>query len=324
MEPPLPTKSTAEPEATRVIERSLVEEDVRIPALADHNPLHASFYADRAHHARVSIKENVQIARDTFRLRIECPEIARQILPGQFVMLRIAGCNDPLLGRPLAVYDVLADSAGIPVAIDLVYLVLGKMTRVLAQCCTGDELEIWGPLGNGFPAIETEHLIMVAGGIGQTPFLLLGQEYLGAREFGDPPRSMPKANRVTLCYGVRTADLVAGVADFKAAGFDVQLSSDDGSLGHHGLVTDLVATALDGEDTDRLVICCGPEPMMHAVATICKSKQTRCLASLETPMACGIGICFSCVTKVRQKDGSWDWERTCVEGPIFDATHIEW
>ena len=64
--------------------------------------------------------------------------------------------------------------------------------------------------------------------------------------------------------------------------------------------------------------------MMHAVSEICASSQTRCFASLETPMACGIGICFSCVTKVRQPDGSWDWKRTCVEGPIFDAAKIEW
>jgi dihydroorotate dehydrogenase electron transfer subunit len=64
--------------------------------------------------------------------------------------------------------------------------------------------------------------------------------------------------------------------------------------------------------------------MMHAVSEICRANDTRCFASLETPMACGIGICFSCVTKVCQPDGSWDWKRTCVEGPIFDADRIEW
>ena len=64
--------------------------------------------------------------------------------------------------------------------------------------------------------------------------------------------------------------------------------------------------------------------MMHAVADVCRAHETRCIVSLETPMACGIGICFSCVTKVRQPDGGWDWKRTCVEGPIFDAEKIEW
>ncbi len=289
------------------------------------NPLHADFYADNASQLRVRVIENVRLARDTYRVRFECPEIARGIVPGQFVMLRLADLNDPLLGRPLALYDVVRDESGKATAIDVVYLTLGKMTHRLARFSPGDELDIWGPLGNGFPPRAADHLIMVAGGIGQTPFLALGQEYLGLRAYGDPPRSLPRARRVTLCYGVRSAELMAGVPDFEAAGFDVRLSSDDGSVGHHGLVTDVLREVLDKPASgERLVVCCGPEPMMHAVAELCGLMETPCLVSLETPMACGIGICFSCVTKVRQPDGGWDWKRTCVEGPIFDAAKIEW
>jgi dihydroorotate dehydrogenase electron transfer subunit len=289
------------------------------------NPLHAAYYADRAVQRRVRIVENVRLARDTYRVRFECPEIARQIVPGQFLMLRLADCNDPLLGRPLALYDVVLDAGGQPAAIDVVYLVLGKMTARLAECEPGEELDVWGPLGNGFPPQPTEHLIMIAGGIGQTPFLALGQEYLGRRQYGTPPRQFATAKKVTLCYGVRTAALAAGVDDFRAAGFDVRLSSDDGTLGHHGLVTDLLSEALTGSAAaNRLVVCCGPEPMMEAVAELCHERSAPCLVSLETPMACGIGICFSCVAKVRQPDGTWDYKRTCVEGPIFDATKIDW
>jgi dihydroorotate dehydrogenase electron transfer subunit len=291
----------------------------------DRNPLHADFYADTATQARVAVIENVQLARDTYRIRFECPAIAHRIVPGQFLMMRLAGLNDPLLGRPLALYDTVLDSAGRPCAVDIVYLTLGKMTRSLAHYRAGDKVEIWGPLGNGFPPVATDHLIMVAGGIGQTPFKALAQEYLGTRQYGDPPRIVPNATRVTLCYGVRTAELAAGVPDFQAVGIDVHLSSDDGTVGHHGLVTDLLRQLLDEDPSEnRLVTCCGPEPMMQAVSEICHAKNTRCFVSLETPMACGIGICFSCVTKVRQPDGSWDWKRTCVEGPIFDAARIEW
>lgn len=289
------------------------------------NPLHAEFYADAASQGRVQVVENVRIARDTYRVRFECPEIARRILPGQFLMMRIADLNDPLLGRPVALYDVVTDAAGVPSAIDIVYLTLGKMTRQLARCPAGDELDIWGPLGNGFPPLPTDHLIMVAGGIGQTPFYALAQEYLGTQQYGDPPRHMPRARRVTLCYGVRTADLLAGVPDFLSTGVDVRLSSDDGSIGHHGFVTDVMANVLDEtRGQNRLVVCCGPEPMMKAAADLCHQRKTACLASLETPMACGIGICFSCVAKVRQEDGAWDWKRTCVEGPVFDAEKIVW
>jgi dihydroorotate dehydrogenase electron transfer subunit len=291
----------------------------------ERNPLHAEFYADRAIQSRVRVIENVRLARDTYRLRFDCPEIARRFVPGQFLMLRFADINDPLLGRPLALYDTVRDADGNPTGLDIVYATFGKMTRRLARCAPRDEFDVWGPLGNGFPLLPTQHLILVAGGIGQTPFLALGQEHLGLRQYGDPPRPAPRANRVTLCYGVRTGEMLAGVPDFKSAGIDVRLASDDGSVGHHGFVTDLLGHVLDetrGED--RLVVCCGPEPMMHAVADLCRLNETRCIVSLETPMACGIGICFSCVAKVRQSDGDWDWKRTCVEGPVFDAEKIVW
>jgi dihydroorotate dehydrogenase electron transfer subunit len=297
-----------------------------VPTDCDLNPLHAAFYADVALQCRVEIEQNFEIARDTFRVRFACPEIARRIVPGQFLMVRLTGLNDPLLGRPLALYDTVDGSDGTPVGIDVVYLVLGKMTQRLAKCRPGDELDVWGPLGNGFPPLAAKHLIMVAGGIGQTPFLALGQEYLGCRRYGAPPRQLKSAKQVTLCYGVRTAELAAGVPDFEAAGFDLRLASDDGTLGHHGLVTELLRQVLDetGGAEDRLVACCGPEPMMEAVAEICSTGNVPCQVSLETPMACGLGICFSCVTKVSQPDGGWDYKRTCVDGPVFDAEKILW
>ena len=288
------------------------------------NPLLAAYYADRALHETVSVVENVQLARDTYRVRIDCRDIARRITPGQFVMLRLAGCDDPLLGRALALYDVVLGAEGEPVGIDLVYLVMGKMTRRLAEYRAGQKLEVWGPLGNGFPAQETEHLVMVAGGIGQTPFLALAREALGNRTYGDPPRPSGRANRVTFCYGVRTGDLAAGVSDFEETGAGVRLASDDGSLGHHGLVTDLLSAVLEESHDGLRVVVCGPEPMIEAVSEITAQAGVPCQVSLETPMACGMGICFSCVARVRQDDGGWDYKRTCVEGPVFDAEKIVW
>ena len=155
----------------------------------DRNPLHAEFYADRACQARVRIIENVRLARDTYRVRFDCPEIARRFVPGQFLMLRLAGLNDPLLGRPLALYDTVLDAAGAPIGHRRRLRHVRQDDAPLALSKPGDELDVWGPLGNGFPPIATDHLIMVAGGIGQTPFLALGQEYLGLRQYGDPPRT---------------------------------------------------------------------------------------------------------------------------------------
>jgi NAD(P)H-flavin reductase len=331
-------------------------------------------------------------------------------------MLRLAGCNDPLLGRPLALYDTVIAADGEPIGIDVVYLVVGKLTRRLAELGAGAALEVWGPLGNGFELAPTEHLVMVAGGIGQTPFPAVAQAYLERRLYGawsgadrtsnirrptsnlerqpgacDPPhfdvgRSMldvrcseptearPKPpsrvpgeeraknatisqaqkpappRRITLCYGARSADYLAGLDDFRRLGVDLRVSTDDGSAGHHGLVTDVLRQVLENAEcgirnaplgtlpegvwssnsefripnSELHILCCGPEPMMEAVAELAHAYGVGCQASLESPMACGIGICFSCVARVRQADGTWDYRRTCVEGPVFDAQQIVW
>ena len=286
------------------------------------NPLHAAYYADRAVQENVAIDENVRLARDTYRVRFTSGRIARRIVPGQFIMLRLAGCDDPLLGRPLALYDTVLDG-GEPVALDIVYLAQGKLTRRLADCQPGQRLEVWGPLGNGFCPRPGEHLMMVAGGIGQTPFLALARQHLGLREYGEPPLSVPVARKVTLCYGARTRDYLAGVEDFERLGVEVHLATDDGTAGHHGLVTDVLTELLKTQNISRIAGC-GPEPMMARVAAIAIARGIDCQVSLETPMACGIGICFSCVAKVRDAHGNWDYRRTCVEGPVFEAPQIEW
>ncbi len=297
----------------------------------------AAYFADKAQFQQAAVIENVPVAKDTYRIRLACPELARLFTPGQFLMLRLADCDDPLLARPLALYDTVLDSADRPIGVDVVYLAMGKMTRRLSQCLPGHRLDIWGPLGNGFPAERVEHLIMVAGGIGQTPFMALAQECLGRHQYGDPPRTGANAARVTLCYGARSKAYFAGIEEFERLGVDVRLSTDDGSAGLHGLVTGLLTEVLNstipGANTanspradliPRRIICCGPERMMSAVAGVARQANVPCLASLETPMACGIGICFSCVARIRDEVGNWDYRRTCVEGPIFEADRIEW
>ena len=288
------------------------------------NPLRAPFYADQAQLCRATIVYNRGLARDTYCVRLDCPEIASRILPGQFVMLRLPDRDDPLLGRALALYDTFDDESGNPRGIDLVYLVVGKMTARLAECRPDQHVDLWGPLGNGFAPPRRSHLIMVAGGIGQTPFVAVAAAAQGLRQYGTGPPPAARAEHVTLCYGVRTRDLLAGVSDFERYGVDVRIASDDGSAGHPGLVTEILRQALDDSQLPCEVVCCGPEPMMAAVSEICLADNIPCQVSLETPMACGIGICFSCVARVKQRDGSWDYKRTCVEGPIFDAAQIEW
>lgn len=258
-----------------------------------------------------TVVENVRLARDTYRIRLTCSDVAAAIRPGQFVMLRLLAGSDPLLGRPFALYDTVGD------AIDIVYLVVGKMTGLLKDVRPGTAVDVVGPLGNGFPPLSGD-VALVAGGIGQTPFLAHVRELLGTRGYGGQPATKT-AERVRLYYGVRTAELAAGVEDFRAAGAEVHLSSDDGSLGARGFVTQLLAS----HDRPGVVVGCGPEPMLHALAALTRSWGVPCYLSLETPMACGLGICFSCVTKVTTP-GGWDYKRVCVDGPVFDAATLAW
>lgn len=271
-----------------------------------------------------TIVENVPLATRIYRVRFEAPEIAAKIKPGQFVMVRIGDCLDPLLGRAFALYDVIADDNGKPTFVDVVYQVHGKLTSRLKDMVPGQKLEAWGPLGNGFTLPETDHLILVAGGIGQTPFLAVAKQVFGQQQYGAGESDLPKPKKVTLCYGARTATDLAGLDDFRATGLDLKICTDDGTAGYHGLVTALLDQAIDEEVGQCHALCCGPEKMMEAVSELTQARNVPCQVSLETPMACGIGICFTCVAPVRQEDGSWDYKRTCVEGPIFNACEIAW
>jgi dihydroorotate dehydrogenase electron transfer subunit len=277
----------------------------------------SSISSPDATHRMIRILENVPIARDTFRLRLDDAALARAILPGQFVMIRpgVERGSDPLLGRPLALYDVAYDQSGTPESFSVVYLVVGRGTATLALRRPGERVAAWGPLGNGFGPPPNGPALFVAGGIGQTPFLALGRSWL---------RSESHPSSLTLLYGVRTAALLAGVDDFRQAGIGVELATDDGTAGHHGFVTELLARRLAAGERPAKVIGCGPPSMLSALAKLVASYRIPCDVSLENHMACGFGACFSCVAPLRQDDGSIDLRRVCVEGPVVPAERVDW
>jgi dihydroorotate dehydrogenase electron transfer subunit len=298
-----------------------------------------------ASHRLAVVVENVPIARDTFRLRLADPLLASVIKPGQFVMIRPGseGMTDPLLGRPLALYDVVRDRTGKANEIDVVYLVVGRGTAALAQRKPGERLATWGPLGNGFGSPSAGPVLFVAGGIGQTPFLALGRCWLGRACYGDGPlgeackgsqAASPAAEEwpapgsvacsATLLYGVRTASLLAGVEDFRLAGIEVELATDDGSAGHHGFVTELLARRLERGDQPALVVGCGPPAMLAELARLVERYGLACEVSLENHMACGFGACFSCVVPIRQADGVADLRRVCLDGPVIASHLVDW
>jgi dihydroorotate dehydrogenase electron transfer subunit len=283
----------------------------------------------------VAVVENVEIARQTFRIRLDDPAMARAIEPGQFLMIRTGRGTDPLLGRPFALYDVARDAQGEPVAVDVVYLVVGRGTEALSQVRGGDRVTVWGPLGHGFGPAPEGPVVFVAGGIGQTPFLALGRSWLGRASYGQngvgasvpapaPAERVSRATSAVLLYGVRTSALAAGVEDFERAGIPVELATDDGTAGHHGFVTELLERRLAHGPRPAKVVGCGPAPMLAALTRLVERYGVPCDLSLENHMACGFGACFSCVAPIRQADGSVDLRRVCVEGPVFPAAQVAW
>jgi len=287
--------------------------------MVDHHGCSNAFQFERA-----KIVDQRIIAKDTWQLTFESANLAQTTQPGQFFMVRIAECNDPLIGRALAMFDRGLDSHGQLTNVSVAYVVKGKFTRALSRLQSGQSIEVWGPLGNAFSTEPVDHLIMVAGGVGITPMLSLSTAALGKQSSATHPSDIGYAKGVTLCYGARTRDYLAGLEAFQAKGVQLAIATEDGSLGYHGRVTEVLNQVLDRSTGNVRIACCGPEPMMQAVAKIAISRQVDCQVSLETPMACGIGICFTCVAKIDQGDGSWDYRRTCVEGPIFDAQSIVW
>ncbi|WP_437186350.1 dihydroorotate dehydrogenase electron transfer subunit [Planctomicrobium sp. SH668] len=271
----------------------------------------------------VSVRE---LAHHTYAVRIDSAELAKLIIPGQFFMIRPAKGTDPTLGRPFALYDTILNEHGEPIAFEFAFHVVGKMTSLMSQWAAGVQVQLWGPLGNGFPMFQGKHLLCVGGGIGYTPFLAVSREALGLRSYGANAtrKHAAEAPRVSFVYGVQTKEMCADLSDFAdLTNLSTYLTTDDGSEGRKGFVTEVVKELLAKSGADRPdgVYCCGPEPMMHAVAAVCHDAGVDCWLSLETPMACGFGACFSCVTKVRDDSSpdGWDYRRTCIEGPIFPA-----
>jgi dihydroorotate dehydrogenase electron transfer subunit len=267
------------------------------------------------------IVEHRSIAKDTWQLTLEAPSLARCTLPGQFFMVRLAGLNDPLIGRALAMFDRGFDSQGNPQTVSVAYVVKGKFTQALSRFKAGQSVEIWGPLGNAFSNQPVDHLILVAGGVGITPMLSLASAALGQDTYGQEGHF---AQQVTLCYGARTEEYLVALDAFEERGVRLAIATEDGSLGHRGRVTEVLKDLLSRSEGTSRIACCGPEPMMQAVSKIAHEHNVTCEVSLETPMACGIGICFTCVAKIDQGDGTWDYRRTCVEGPIFESQSIVW
>lgn len=239
-------------------------------------------------------------------LRMRAPGIAAEAKPGQFVHVRVPHLGESVLRRPFSIFKAEGDWLGI------LYKDVGRGTRTLKYLREGEPLSLIGPLGHGFPKLRRGHYpILVAGGYGMAALYLLARD--------------SRVKGVAFFGGRKAGDILC-VDEFKALGWDVRVTTEDGSLGAKGLVTRAIDAWAKKESADRTpeVFACGPNGMLRAVAERAEANGWTAWLSMDNNMGCGVGACLTCVVKIRGGESGWHWERSCREGPVFDSRSVCW
>jgi dihydroorotate dehydrogenase electron transfer subunit len=273
--------------------------------------------------------------RDTdayFRLVLSAPRIAPLVQPGQFAHVRVTPLKDALLRRPFSIFQVSGDTFSI------LYKNVGKGTEALSRMRAGEAVSVIAPLGHGFtvPKSGGETPLLVAGGYGMAAMYLLAQ------------RSPQKG--IVFVGGRKRVDILCE-KEFQKLGWDVRVTTEDGSHGEKGLVTEPLIAELRGSRgheaqtknaesgkrkaeirqslltpaaTRKLqIFVCGPTGMLRAVGKIAEDFNVPAELSMDEHMCCGVGVCLTCVIPIKT-GGGWEYQRTCTEGPVFDARDIVW
>jgi dihydroorotate dehydrogenase electron transfer subunit len=237
----------------------------------------------------------------TYVVEMESETKLPDIHPGNFAEIQIDNSPKVFLRRPFSIYDVNAEKNTISFFVKMI----GEGTRLLGEYKKGAKVNVIYPLGNSFSINKGERILIVAGGSGVAPFLLLGKELKAAKK------------EVTFLFGGRTSDDIVLVNEFKAYG-KIEVTTEDGSLGHKGMVT-AHPIIREGKLAYDQVYTCGPDSMMKAVARIAAAEKIPCQVSLENTMACGFGACLCCITPTIHGNVC-----VCTEGPVFDIKELTW
>lgn len=240
------------------------------------------------------------------------PGIPAATKPGHFVVLAVGGEGSGMMLRRAFSIHRITDGGPTGGTVEIVFAAHGKGTRWLADRRRGDKLDVIGPLGKPFVLpVEPVACVLVAGGYGAAPLFMLSEQ-LRAR-----------GCRVDMILGAASEDRLYGVLEAKRSSASVTVTTDDGSFGIRGRVTDPLAEIISASGTD-VVYACGPMPMLAAVADVAARSGAHSQCAVEEAMACGIGICMTCVLPVRGADGITRMVRSCTDGPVFKGSDVRW
>ncbi len=268
----------------------------------------------KRHLETASTISNANLTGSYYKITFSAPSIAKTAQPGQFVHVQVPSLEHCVLRRPFSIYNTNPETG----TVSVIYKTVGQGTEQLATVPAGTELSVMGPLGTGFSNPEDKFPIIVAGGYG------CAATYMQAK----------LSNKKGICIiGGRTAADLLLVKEFKAQGYQVLVSTNDGSEGVKGLVTDVLGDILEnskngeGEPLENIEIySCGPNPMLKAVGIQAAEYGIDAELSIDEHMCCGVGACFTCVCKVKNEknEDGWSYSRTCDEGPVYKASQIHW
>lgn len=249
----------------------------------------------------LKVRETVAVGKQFVLLRLTDSEPLPEMLPGQFVEVRVDNTPSVLLRRPISIHYYNKENNELGLLVQLI----GDGTRWMATLKAGDTLNVVLPLGNGFtlPTSTDESPLLVGGGVGVAPLLYLGMKL---KEMGVTP---------TFLLGSRTENELMQINEFKKYG-PVYITTENGAVGEKGYVTQHSVLA---NNKFSQVYTCGPKPMMMAVARWAKSANVPCEVSLENKMACGVGACLCCVEDTKEGNVC-----VCKEGPVFSIDKLSW
>ena len=245
------------------------------------------------------VVSNEKLCPRFYRLCFDAPAIVRKIQPGQFVHIRARDGLEPFFRRPFSVYRAKKH-------VEIFYEVVGPGTKILSLKKKGDPLDVLGPVGRPFdmPPSGTKQVVMIAGGIGVAPFLILSD-------------ILKKKNlELVLLYGGRTKGHVFNMKEFKKNGCAAHVATDDGSVGTRGRV-DKLFSKIDLNAKTTFIYTCGPKPMMAAAQKFARQHGIKGQAACEEVMACALGACLGCSIPTTK-----GFRTVCYDGPAFDLQEV--
>jgi dihydroorotate dehydrogenase electron transfer subunit len=261
----------------------------------------------------VQVRGTVLTARrvDAYQaITVVAPGVAARFRPGQFVAVAVGGPESSMLSRrAFSIHDVRPDHGG---TVEFVFAADGPGTRWLADCRARDVLDLTGPLGRPFPVPrDPVSCLLVGGGYGSAPLFPLAG------------RLRQRRCSVDFLLGASTGDRVFGALTARRTGRTATITTEDGTLGARGIVTDMLGQIIHEARTD-VIYACGPMPMLRQVTSLARRYDIPVQAAVEEHMACGIGVCMTCVLPVVGSDGITRMARACVDGPVFRGERVRW